>query len=247
MTKNLVLEERVAFSVSADQCEGILAYPEAGSPTVAVLLLAPHPLLGGTMDNNVVRHLARRAAEDGAVTLRFNYRGVGASSLQLQEGQSAFTYFEEVESAQRYEAFMPEVRAALQCLQESSSSARAKLVIVGYSLGAVLAGMLAVEAKLGRIICISPPNRRVSMNLFENCGADKVFLAGTHDPFFEPAAFAQALARFPAPKRFVSFPGSDHFYRGEEEAVYLAVKPHLLAQPESTPASACAGKPGGAE
>jgi hypothetical protein len=42
-----------------------------------VVLAGPHPLLGGTLHNNVVRGLGDGPARGGLATLRFNYRGVG--------------------------------------------------------------------------------------------------------------------------------------------------------------------------
>lgn len=50
-----------------------------GAPTGIVLVAHPHPLYGGTADNKVVTTLARTFRELGCVTLRPNFRGVGAS------------------------------------------------------------------------------------------------------------------------------------------------------------------------
>ena len=47
----------------------------------------PHPLFGGTMDNKVVQTLARAFVQSGWVTLRFNFRGVGASAGKHDEGR----------------------------------------------------------------------------------------------------------------------------------------------------------------
>ena len=46
----------------------------------------PHPLMGGTMDNKVVTTLARALRETGIPTLRFNFRGVGASEGTFDQG-----------------------------------------------------------------------------------------------------------------------------------------------------------------
>jgi alpha/beta superfamily hydrolase len=47
----------------------------------------PHPLYGGTMTNKVVHTLARSLQEQGMPTVRFNYRGVGKSAGQYDEGR----------------------------------------------------------------------------------------------------------------------------------------------------------------
>ncbi|MDI9331785.1 MAG: alpha/beta fold hydrolase [Alphaproteobacteria bacterium] len=46
----------------------------------------PHPLFGGTMDNKVVQTLARAFVQCGWTTLRFNFRGVGASAGEHDQG-----------------------------------------------------------------------------------------------------------------------------------------------------------------
>ena len=43
------------------------------------LICHPNPVQGGTMLNKVVSTLQRTARDAGLTTLRFNYRGVGAS------------------------------------------------------------------------------------------------------------------------------------------------------------------------
>ena len=47
----------------------------------------PHPLFGGSMTNKVVHTVARSMQEQGLATLRFNFRGVGASEGQYDEGR----------------------------------------------------------------------------------------------------------------------------------------------------------------
>jgi alpha/beta superfamily hydrolase len=44
------------------------------------LICHPNPIQGGTMLNKVVSTLQRTARDAGLITLRFNYRGVGASA-----------------------------------------------------------------------------------------------------------------------------------------------------------------------
>src|SRR5437870_11173960 len=60
------------------QLEAILKEP-AGSPKGIGLVCHPHPLGGGTMHNKVVFRAAAGLVDAGLVTLRFNFRGVGAS------------------------------------------------------------------------------------------------------------------------------------------------------------------------
>jgi alpha/beta superfamily hydrolase len=64
---------------SHGQLEAILKEP-AGKPKGVGLVCHPHPLGGGTMHNKVVFRAAAGLLDAGLITLRFNFRGVGAST-----------------------------------------------------------------------------------------------------------------------------------------------------------------------
>lgn len=225
-------EERIIFAVAEDSCEGMLAYPAEGDPQYALLLLAPHPLLGGDMHNNVIRHLAMRAAESGAVTLRFNYRGVGNSTRREAAAEPPLAFFRRMEAQHDYRVLLPESEAALDFLLRSIASPL-PLTVAGYSLGTIMAGLLAIRRPHFQIVGISPPNTRVSMECFNDCTASKVFVGGTADPFYQEAKFGEQLKRMPEPKALLSFPGADHFYRGEEEALFQRIRPFLVQGDEA--------------
>ena len=55
-------------------------------PLVIGVVCHPHPLHGGTMQNKVVHTAARAMQEAGAATVRFNFRGVGASGGRYDDG-----------------------------------------------------------------------------------------------------------------------------------------------------------------
>ncbi len=61
------------------QLEALLKEPQ-GEPRGAALVCHPHPLGGGTMHNKVVFRVAAGLVDAGLATLRFNFRGVGAST-----------------------------------------------------------------------------------------------------------------------------------------------------------------------
>lgn len=76
-----------------------LDHPE---PRGLALVCHPNPVQGGTMLNKVVSTLQRTARDAGLITLRFNYRGVGASagthdmaSGEVDDAEAAATWLRE--------------------------------------------------------------------------------------------------------------------------------------------------------
>ena len=67
--------------------EAIIKEP-SGEPTGVALVCHPHPLGGGTMHNKVVFRAAAGIVDAGLITLRFNFRGVGASTGVHREIES---------------------------------------------------------------------------------------------------------------------------------------------------------------
>ncbi len=69
---------------SHGQLEAILKEPADARRGVG-LVCHPHPLGGGTMHNKVVFRVAAGLIDAGLTTLRFNFRGVGASTGEHNE------------------------------------------------------------------------------------------------------------------------------------------------------------------
>lgn len=76
----------VAIERQAGRIEALLEEPEGSRPAQFGVICHPHPLHGGTMHNKVVHTLARALHDLGVPTLRFNYRGVGASEGRYDGG-----------------------------------------------------------------------------------------------------------------------------------------------------------------
>ena len=67
--------------------EAILKEPRGGVARGVALVLHPHPLGGGTMHNKVVFRAASALNDAGLVALRINFRGVGQSTGEHDEGR----------------------------------------------------------------------------------------------------------------------------------------------------------------
>ena len=73
----LTRETPVVIAGPVGQLEAL--YLDCAEPKGLALLCHPNPVQGGTMMNKVVSTLQRTARDAGLITLRFNYRGTGAS------------------------------------------------------------------------------------------------------------------------------------------------------------------------
>src|SRR4029453_15434176 len=69
------------------ELEAVLREPETQVLRAAAVLCHPHPVYGGTMNNRVVYRAAKAVRDAGLVALRFNFRGVGASTGSFDQGE----------------------------------------------------------------------------------------------------------------------------------------------------------------
>jgi uncharacterized protein len=77
--------EKISIAGPAGVVQALRDTPMGSVKGVAVVC-HPHPLFGGTMDNKVVQTLARAAVASGYAAVRFNFRGVGQSAGQYDNG-----------------------------------------------------------------------------------------------------------------------------------------------------------------
>jgi alpha/beta superfamily hydrolase len=131
-----------------------------------------------------------------------------------------------MEREQRYDALLPDARAAYDTLAAAVPAPPRRLV-VGYSLGAILAGLLAPHVDATHWVGVSPPTARVSLAPWRALALPKLFLGGDADFAFDRERFDAEYARLPEPRAFVALPGADHFYRKEEERVYAGIRAWL--------------------
>ena len=78
--------ERFTLTGAAGLIEALRDRP-AGTPKGVAVIAHPHPLFAGTMDNKVVQTLARAMVQSGWESIRFNFRGVGASEGMHDAGK----------------------------------------------------------------------------------------------------------------------------------------------------------------
>lgn len=215
-------EEAISIRYEDVSLNAILARPESNDCDIILMVMSPHPLMGGSMENNIVKHIAQRAAEDGCLTVRFNYQTELRSETQDVPGL-------EFQGEVRLEDLAPQGACVFEYLRTLAPSAMRRIVS-GYSLGAGVAGLVAGVVDATHVIGFSPAVTRFSLDAYAQCTLPKLFVAGDNDFVFDPQLFEEQFKTLPEPKQFVLLEGCDHFLMGEEERVYQAAAPFLLGK-----------------
>jgi alpha/beta superfamily hydrolase len=161
---------------------------------VGVVIAAPHPLYGGSMDSPVVNEIAYAARKAGLASLRFNWRGVGASAGAVSGSAE--------DAAADY-------RAALQHLMETVPGA---VVAAGYSFGAASAVRAASgEPRVRRLLLLAPPPALLDADALAAFAGDALLLVGAEDALASPAELERIASSLPR-ATFAVIPGADHFF-----------------------------------
>lgn len=226
MLQEHVIEERVRIKNGGPPLSGILGYPLAEAPRRAVLLCPPHPHFAGNMDNNVIQALARHFAAD-SVTLRFDYRGVGESEIDLPAGVSAFDYWNAVEQNKNYSDALCDVRAAGTMLFRSAPGLPP--IVVGYSFGAAVGLLYGCETDSIRCaVGVSPPLTRVEFGFLRRYKNPCRLICGEKDFVFSAETLDEIVKQSGENVTAQVLETSDHFFRGEEERLALCVDDFVI-------------------
>jgi alpha/beta superfamily hydrolase len=201
--RTLPVLERVGLAGKAGNLEAVVEVPEGVSMPAAFLVVChPHPLHGGTMDNKVVTTLARTAHEIGVPTIRFNFRGVGASAGSFDEGRG------ETEDA------LTAVAHGRQLWPD------AVLWLAGFSFG----GFVALRAsttrgvgKVERLLTVAPALGRNydSPRQIQVPECPWLVVQGDADDVVDPHLIADWAELLDPQPRVVMLPGVGHFFHGK--------------------------------
>jgi uncharacterized protein len=190
--------ERIAGPAGAIEC----AVDEpADVPRGLAVICHPHPQGGGTLDNKVVQTLARAFAQLGLRSVRFNFRGVGASEGAWDEGRG------EVEDALA-------VIAAYRHGAEAEAALALPLVLAGFSFGGYVAAEAARRlpegAKASRLVLVAPSTQKERVPAVP---PNTLVVHGDADDVV-PLAATLDWAR-PQSLPVTVLPGAGHFFHGQ--------------------------------
>lgn len=186
----------------AGTLEALLDEPtDVSSPQAVAVVCHPHPLYGGTMTNKVVYSLAKAFNEAGAPAVRFNYRGVGASTGTYDDGNG-------------------ETADALAVLEWAAQRwPGAKLWLGGFSFGGAVAIRAAAARDVERLVSVAPAIRRISVDTNSLPQCPWLIVQGDQDELVDPKDIQQWAQDLPPEKlsqapRLVMLTGVEHFFHG---------------------------------
>ena len=200
-------EELIFFKAGTIKIEGLLQTKPGDK---GVVITHPHPLYGGSMHNNVVESLVQAYQQAGYTTLRFNFRGVGGSQGEYDNGLGE----------------QEDVNAALHYLAEQGKNA---VDLAGYSFGAWVNTLTRPPVDVAqRMIMVSPPVAFLDFGPPQSVPQLELVVAGSRDEIAPPELIKTILPNWNSSARLEIIEGADHFYvtyAGELESIltsYLA-------------------------
>lgn len=165
------------------------------------LVLHPHPLYGGTMNNKVVYNMYQSLARNGFSVMRFNFRGVERSQGQFDQGIGELS----------------DAATALDWLQTQNPDA-STCWVSGFSFGAWIAMQLLMRRpEIEGFIAASPPANMYDFSFLAPCPASGLVVMGDKDDVVQEEAVSKLVTKLSGQKNvavdYQVVSGADHYYR----------------------------------
>ena len=187
-----------------------IAIDTPAGPSRGVAVIAhPHPLFGGTMDNKVVQTLARAFTQCGWTAVRFNFRGVGASTGSHDEGRG-------------------ELQDLLAVVRHAAPAG--SLALAGFSFGAFVTthafAALQAEREIASLVLVGTAASRFNVAAVPADAHMKTLVIHGETDDTVPLAAVLDWAR-PQALPVTVVPGVGHFFHGQLPLLKSLVVRHL--------------------
>lgn len=191
-------------------------YHQSTLPNAPIaLVLHPHPLHGGTMNNKVVYNVFHTLVGMGFSVLRFNFRGVGNSHGQFDNGIGELT----------------DAACALDWIQNQNPDA-SSCWIAGFSFGAwITMQLLMRRPEIEGFIAVSPPAHSYDFNFLSPCPAQGLIVQGTKDLVVPEESVYSLYEKLDKQRNskvdYYPINGADHFFKDHMEQLKVAVREYI--------------------
>ena len=197
----------ITIDSSGVRLEGVVELPEgadAANPCAAVVICHPHPLYGGSMDNNVVAAVASGLRQHGIGALMFNFRGVGRSDGAPGDRDEALV----------------DARAVLDFAAALDEIDESRVGLAGYSFGSGVAAAAAASSIPALALIALPISMadegRAALAAYAN---PLLLLSGSADNGSNEEGLRELAESAAGPASVEIVPGADHFWWGHEQAI----------------------------
>ena len=204
----------VIFNGPDGRLEG--RYHQSKKPGAPIaIVLHPHPLHGGNMNNRVVFIMFNNFVERGFSVLRFNFRGVGRSQGAFDNGVGELS----------------DAAYAFDWMQQFNSNTPF-CWIGGYSFGALISMQLMMRRpEIEGFVSISPPAGTEDFSFLAPCPSSGLIIHGdkdTHIPLDAVKKLAQKLdGQKNISVNLSIVKGADHFYKDNMDNLSKEVASYL--------------------
>ena len=204
----------VIFNGPDGRLEG--RYHQSKKPDAPIaIVLHPHPLHGGNMNNRVVFIMFNNFVERGFSVLRFNFRGVGRSQGAFDNGVGELS----------------DAAYAFDWMQQFNNNSPF-CWIGGYSFGALISMQLMMRRpEIEGFVSISPPAGTEDFSFLAPCPSSGLIIHGdkdTHVPLDAVKKLAQKLdGQKNISVNLSIVKGADHFYKDNMDNLSKEVASYL--------------------
>ncbi len=180
-------------------------HPQPGKPDAPIaIVLHPHPQYGGTMNNRVVYNLHYAFHRMGFTVMRFNFRGVGRSQGEFDQGIGELS----------------DAASALDYLQAMNPNSK-HCWVAGFSFGAWIGMQLLMRRpEITGFISVAPPANMYDFSFLAPCPSSGLIVNGTADRVAPPKDTATLVGKLREQKGITIshdvIEGADHFFRDDE-------------------------------
>ena len=204
----------VIFNGPDGRLEG--RYHQSKKPNAPIaIVLHPHPLHGGNMNNRVVFIMFNNFVDRGFSVLRFNFRGVGRSQGSFDNGVGELS----------------DAAYAFDWMQQFNGNSPFSW-IGGYSFGALISMQLMMRRpEIEGFVSISPPAGTEDFSFLAPCPSSGLIIHGdkdTHVPLDAVKKLAQKLdGQKNISVNLSIVKGADHFYKDNMDNLSKEVTSYL--------------------
>ena len=196
-------------------------HPQKAKDAPVALILHPHPQFGGTMNNKVVYQLHYAFHRLGFSVLRFNFRGVGRSQGEFDQGIGELS----------------DAAAALDHLQGMNPNAKTTWV-AGFSFGAWIGMQLLMRRpEISGFVSVAPPANMYDFSFLAPCPSSGIIVNGSADRV-APAADVQKLVDKLHQQKGITIThevmqGASHFFEKQLDEMVETVESYVKARMEA--------------